>query len=221
MKFAFYLFLIILSNVFSVLPVWNLKNTSIDLLPHKTTSEYHEYTIINSVKMYELTATLKKKLSRKADLSVHHANNLELDNVDKGAVTFEYFESYYKWSSNQILCPKGIYKPYKVNGNNYEEISYNNTWLQNNKTDLKCYYHRSGGEHLLSYYFMNGENYFLEFSGTSLIENSKLRFNVDEMFDFKLENRGENNAPELSNSAYPFMALVKIDGYIKIIGTYL
>ena len=45
MKLAIYSFLISFVEVVSVLPVWNLKNTSIDLLPHRTTTEYHEYTI--------------------------------------------------------------------------------------------------------------------------------------------------------------------------------
>ena len=219
MKLAIYLFLISFLEVVSVLPVWNLKNTSIDLLPNRTTTEYHEYTIETRT-MYNLATELKKKISRKSDLSVQHINNLKLNNVDKGAVSFEYFESYYLWSSNQILCPKGHHNPYKVNENNYEEIEYSSSWIKNNKIDLKCYYHRSGSHHLLVYYLMNGENYFLEFSGTSLVENAKLSFNIEEIYDFKLKNREENEG-EYSNSQYAFMALVKSEDYIKLIGTYL
>ena len=65
---------------------------------------------------------------------------------------------------------------------------------------------------------MNEDNYFLEFSGTSLVENTKLRFNFDEILDFKLKNK-EVNEGEYLDSAYAFMALVKLDDYIKLIGT--
>ena len=217
MGHSFYIFLISILSVIPVLPLWNLKNTAIDLLPNKNTVEYHEYTI-ETRKMYDLTTELKKKISRKEDLSVQHKNNLKLNNVDKGTVNFEYFESYYSWSSNQILCPKGNYNPYKVSESDYIEITYSEDWIKNDKTDLKCYYHRSGSKHLLVYYLMNGKNYFLEFSGTSLTTNTKLEFDIDEMLDFKLKNREENEG-EYADAAYAFMALIKSDNYIKLIGT--
>ena len=130
MKISLYLFFILILYVFPILPVWNIKNTSIDLLPGKTTADNHEYTI-QSGKMYELEAELKKKITRKSDLSVEHNNYLTLDSVDKGKIDFEYFESYYKWKGNQILCPKGNYNPYKVSGSNYDEIKKNDDWIQN------------------------------------------------------------------------------------------
>ena len=43
----------------------------------------------------------------------------------------------------QILFPKGNYNPYKVSENNSDEIEYNDFWIKNDKTDLKCYWHRS------------------------------------------------------------------------------
>ena len=217
MKFSFYLFIILFLGVFSVLPVWNLKNTAIDLLPNKNTEETHEYKI-ETRKMYTLTTELKKTISRKSDLTVQHKNTLKLNNVDKGKVNFEYFESYYSWNGNQILYPKGNFNPYKVSESGYDEITYSDTWITNNKTDLKCYYHRSGNHHLLVYCLMNGENHFLEFSGISLVQNAKLRFDVDEMLDFKLKNREEKEG-EYTDVAYAFMALVKSDDCIKLIGT--
>ena len=217
MGISFYIFIILILEVFSILPVWNLINTAIDLLPNKNTEEFHEYTI-ETKEMYSLTAILKKKISRKNDLSVQHKNSLILNNVDKGTVNFEYFESYYTWSDNQILCPKGNYNPFKVSGNDYIEITYNNNWIKSDRTDLKCYLHRSGSQHLLVYYLMNEDNYFLEFSGASLIENTNLRFNFDEILDFKLKNK-ESYEGEYLDSAYAFMALVKLDDYIKLIGT--
>ena len=169
--------------------------------------------------MYLLYAELKKKITRKSDLSVEHNNYLTLDSVDKGKIDFEYFESYYKWKGNQILCPKGNYNPYKVSESNYDEIKYSDDWIQNEKTDLKCYWHRSG-IHLLVYYLRNGENHFLEFSETNLIENSNLRFDVEEIYDFKLINR-DSDTTETDSSPYAFMALIKSDGFIKLMGTNL
>jgi hypothetical protein len=217
MKISLYLFFILILYVFPILPVWNIKNTSIDLLPGKTTADNHEYTI-QSGKMYDLPAELKKKITRKSDLSVEHNNYLTLDSVEKGTVNFEYFESYYKWKGNQILCPKGNYNPYKVSESNYDEIKYSDDWIQNEKTDLKCYWHRSG-VHLLVYYLRNGENHFLELSGsgTSLVENSKLRFDVEEIYDFRLVN-GDTDMTSDTNS-YAFMAIIKSEGLIKLMGT--
>ena len=218
MKISLYLFFILILYVFPILPVWNIKNTSIDLLPGKTTADNHEYTI-QSGKMYDLPAELKKKITRKSDLSVEHNNYLTLDSVEKGTVNFEYFESYYSWSSNQILCPKGNYNPYKVSGSNYDEIKKNDDWIQNEKTDLKCYWHRNG-IHLLVYYLRNGENHFLELSGTNLVENTNLRFDVEEIYDFKLYNKGSDTTTADSNP-YAFMALIKSDGFIKLMNTNL
>ena len=45
MKISIYLFFIKILDAFSVLPVWNFKNTAIDLLPNKATNDEYRYTI--------------------------------------------------------------------------------------------------------------------------------------------------------------------------------
>ena len=188
-----------------------LKNTSIDLLPRKTSDESHYY-IIQSEKMYDLTAELKKTISRNSDLSVQHANSLSLNDVDKGTVNFEYFESYYSWSSSQILCPKGNYKPYKVTDTGYEVISYNDSWIQSDKTDLKCYYHRSGSHHLFSYYLINGENYFTKDSDSNYLLYSNILWRI-------IKTNSDNSITLISDKAVSSLAFGKnkdfSDSYIN------
>ena len=63
MKLSLYLFLISILGVFSVLPVWNLKNTAIDLLPNKNTDESHEYTI--ETRKMVLLGKMRQRLFKK------------------------------------------------------------------------------------------------------------------------------------------------------------
>ena len=101
-------------------------------------------------------------------------------------------------------------------------------WIKNEKYDLKCFYHRSG--YFLVYYLMNRENYLLELYGSETskfqsVEKVKFDSTVEEMYDFKLKNRetkldGQRNADSDTENGgtYPFMALVKRQNKLQIIG---
>ena len=90
---------------FSVLPNWNLQNSAKNLLQSSTTHEY----VITHRKMYELEALLKKTIT-KSGSTITHQNNLWIDNDEKGVVSFENIESFYKKSdTRKILCPIGKY----------------------------------------------------------------------------------------------------------------
>ena len=102
----------------SVLPNWNLKNSAKDLLSSSDTCEY----TITHRHMYDLVALLKKKITRLQDGTITHQNTLIIDNVDKGVVSFENIESFYKKSdTRKLLCPMGSYEP--INLDTMTEIS--------------------------------------------------------------------------------------------------
>ena len=62
MKTFFIIFLNLIFSIFSILPTWDLKKSSIDLLGTEPNTN-KEYIIANRV-MYELTLTLKKNITR-------------------------------------------------------------------------------------------------------------------------------------------------------------
>jgi hypothetical protein len=68
---------------------------------------------------------------------------------------------------------------------------------------------------------MNGENYVLRLSGSTLSLDTKFKFGSDvkEIYDFKLQNREHRIGKGESwvNNPYPFMALVKKDDYLQLI----
>ena len=214
MKISIFIFFILLTNTFSIVPLWDLKQASKNLLTSTSVGTSHWYKI-DERPMDDLTAKLEKTIKRLEGGVIEQKNTITLNGVNKGTVNFEFFESYYIWKNNYILCPHGNYNPYKESGGSFVEIKYNDNWLKNDDTDLKCYLHRTGNSHLLVYYLRNEGNYFLEFSDLSLTENTKLRFDFDEIYDFKLVNRDIN---ENDVKSYKFMAIFKKDGYIKLMG---
>ena len=148
------LILILLSNLlipaFLILPIWNLKNTSKELLGSNT--DTYSYQITHR-SMYNLVAKLTKNITRWGNGTITHENKLCIDSEECKTVQFEQIESFYKLSeSRKILCPIGKYDP--INLINMEEIS--NSITKSNKWDLKCYNHNTG--FFFVFYFMNGRN---------------------------------------------------------------
>ena len=116
-KLFIFINLIFLS--FAILPNWNLESSSKNLLESNT----HEYNITHR-QMYNLDALLKKTITRSNDGTISHQNKLYIDNVDKGVVSFENIESFYKKDDGrQLLCPMGSYDP--INLENMQEIPNN------------------------------------------------------------------------------------------------
>ena len=125
---------------FSILPNWNLQSSSKNLLESSNT---HEYTITNR-HMYNLDE----------NGTIIHKNKLWINNDDKGVVSFENIESFYKKEDDnrQLLCPMGSYDP--INLDDMKEIP--NNIDKKEKWNLKCYNHNAG--YFFVYYFNNGEN---------------------------------------------------------------
>ena len=102
MKTFFIIFLNSIVNIFSILPIWDLKSSSKDLL---RTGSSAEYTIANR-NMYQLTLTLKKIITRNNG-KISHKNYLNISGVttiDNVEVSYEDVESFYgKHNDNDPL----------------------------------------------------------------------------------------------------------------------
>jgi hypothetical protein len=98
-----------------VLPIWDFKKSSIDLLG---TDNSCSYTISNRG-MYGMSASLEKKIIRD-NKNITHTNYLKINNADKGAVKFENIESFYDYHLTytiKVFCPKDNFNPLNLGYN--------------------------------------------------------------------------------------------------------
>ena len=215
--------------VFSVVPIWNIKDFAINLLKNQNSYTY----IITNRLMYELYAKLEKVINKTIDGKITHENFLyikkrEIGNIGniinydpKGKVFFENIDSFYGndlYADRMILCPIGKFQV--INLDNMEEIMNEDPELVNdNNWVLKCYSHFGYNDNynwriFFVFYLSSGINqvYGLQY-------NNYLRFGYlqpyEEMYDFKLANRDHPS----SNGNYPMCSLVKYQGFIQFIGT--
>ena len=230
MKALLILFLYFLRNVLSEVPNWDFTKSADDLLNNEEGSA--NYKIDDRSYWYEASDTLTKYITKNEN-ELTFRNKYELFDKERtstkfsGNVEFESIESFYSYVDGEtdkpIICPRGSYNPYEViDTNTIEEISkYSTDWIKNSNFDLKCYYHRE--EPFLVFYLMNGENYVLRLSKSVLKKEDKFKFgdDVEEIYDFKLQNRENRKGKGDSwvENPYPFMALVKKDNYLQLIST--
>ena len=205
--------------VATVLPIWDLKESAIDLLDN--TEHTHEY-IIHESSMYSLKVSLKKNISINDGNIIHNnyatiyeyvsENNPQVS-ISERSVEYENIESFYKLTDLRVLCPQKNFNVINLN-DNLNEIQFNN-WTNENSWDLKCYYHRMG--YFLVYYLMNGKNQIQAYKESTKSWEIYNDIQIgDEIYDFKLENKGETGD---FAGPFAFMALIKDNNYIKIFGS--
>lgn len=180
----------------TVLPIWDLKESAIDLLDN--TEHTHEY-IIHESSMYSLKVSLKKNISINDGNIIHNnyatiyeyvsENNPQVS-ISERNVEYENIESFYKLTDLRVLCPQKNFNVINLN-DNLNEIQFNN-WTNENNWDLKCYYHRMG--YFLVYYLMNGKNQIQAYKES--IKSWEIYNDIqigDEIYDFKLVKEKQVN----------------------------
>jgi hypothetical protein len=209
------IFLYLILSTISIIPNWNLKDSSKDLLP--TGTDTCTYTVVDRM-MYNLIGKLDKTITRSGS-TITHSNTLYIRNKDAAEsttqtftnVNFENIESLYKFTSGsnngkRFLCPIGKHHPINIDGSPFSEID--NTDIDDNiEWDLKCYNHNKG--HFFVYYFMNGEKQVYDLSGSTYTERTSLKMH-QELYDFKLVNRDNIK----TSGPYPICALIKMNNSI-------
>ena len=204
-----FILLYLIKQISTILPIWNLTTYSKDLLK---TSDQHKYQIADRF-MYELRLKLEKTITRDND-KITHVNTLTLG-TNTYTVNYENIESFYQKDSLRdinlnILCPRGSFHP--VNLFEMTNLTFDN-WIKDDIWDLKCYYHASG--YFLIYYLMNGNNEVKYRNTSESVWNVNSELNMyDEIYDFKLKNKEDSNT-----NPYPFLAIVKENNYLKLLGT--
>ena len=223
-----YIFCLLITETYSVLPTWNLTTSPIDLL--KISNPY-TYRIDHRNWWYQASDEFSKTITKDANGKITYSNNFKMQGLHwsgttyEGTVNFEAVESFYNPGDasnyklgSSIICPRGSYNPFKVTSTNtYTELPFPDDWKKSDKFDLKCYLHRSQGGHLLIHYLMNKENYLLELDyNSNLNKIGKYSLDVEEMYDFKLLNDDDYN--DNNGDTYAFIGLAKKNGYLCLIG---
>ena len=229
MKLLFYIFFALIISTYSVLPSWNIANSAYDLLNGK---DSYTYQIDHRNNWYAASDNFNKTITKNANGEITHKNKFTLyplnyDENDKkfeNEVEFEAIESFYRDTKSKtttpLVCFRGNHGPYKVTDyTTLTEITPSDVnWRKTDKFDLKCYFHRSQGGHFLVYYLMNGVTYLLQLESSELKTINRYRFsNIDEIYDFKILNR-PNFDDGSEKEYYPFMGLVKMGEYLRLIG---
>ena len=194
-------------SIISVLPNWDLKKSSRELL----TSNSYTYTVTHR-EMYNLEAKLEKTITRSESGTIRHSNTLCIGQTDCSTVNFEYIESFYKLDeTRKLLCPKGKFDPINLNGRN--QIT-NNLFNRNNHNwDLKCYNHNTG--YFLAFYFNNGEDQVFQLAYQDYyIYHEHFRLHRV-LYDFKLINK-ENGVDQ---DGYAMCALISWHEHINFLAT--
>ena len=215
MLFLSYIFLGIISYVFSIIPNWNFTNSAINLFSSNSTIEYQ----VSYRGMYCLIIELYKKLTKSGN-NITEQNYIRCYTyigVDQSTlipyggpmnVDFDDIESLYNEHVNgKVICPKGKYHLYYINE---ERFIIPQGFVENGNWDLKCYMHKT--ENFLLFYKMNGDiNFYWTNKDYTNLTKVEGVFG-EELFDFKLKNG------ERSDSEYPIASLIKKSGYLTLNG---
>ena len=165
----------------SVVPIWNLKKSSMDLfLKYKTNYRIVDTAIHDNFHFY-----LETQLSKKESYAIK-TNKLELgeSNYQINSAPWEDIESAYTNKKDKFyFCPKGKYHAYVYYKNNrtYEQLipkDFNEN--PNDNWELKCYYQHDLGYIFISYLNSNKPLYQLEISSGNFIYNKQIEQGIND-----------------------------------------
>ena len=181
-KMIFFIFINLFFKSFPILPLWNFKKSSINLLEN---DNKFSYTIFNSYDNYEIE--LRKEIN-KNDISgeIIHENKLYIKGKSKGKVEFENCNYLYDYENCiNYICPMGRFNPYLINSNHMEEITkIKDLNMSHYNWSLKCYLKVK--HYFLSLYLHNENN--RNFALLYYNDNYFFLPKNNEILDFKLIN---------------------------------
>lgn len=138
--FFFFIFVKIINISFSLIPIWNLKESSIDLLPERKEQEYSFITLYDENKN-SVHINLIKIISKDSQ-NINTKNNIKIDTEDIRNTQWELVEGYFFYNVGHFICPKSRGTNYlnQYDYNNYNEIQpedYN--FGTDNEWELNCF----------------------------------------------------------------------------------
>ena len=200
----YFLILIIIKTSLSLLPVWNLTSSSINLLENTNNfynlvekDFYYAYYKIQQNFIIDQNGNIIQKYYLQLGKSIEDIKWM-------GEIDFDEIESAYADNSNNfIVCPKGRFHPYIYFYNNYQyhEIREPPNFKEQANWDLKCYYQPNENKLFVSY--LNSEEYFYEFS----LYEQKFLTSVDNLkqiygFKWRISNPKYMYAIEKENNKF-------------------
>ena len=209
-KIIFYTFIFGFINITcSLVPVWNLKKSGIDLFEKYKTN----YKVIDTAIHDDFHFYLEVQLSKVENI-VQKTNILKLGDYEINHAPWEDIESAYTNKIDKIyFCPKGKYHVYVyyINNKTYEELvpkDFNEN--PNNNWELKCYYQHDLGYIFVSYLNSDKPLYQLEVSSGNFIYNKQIEQGI---YDYKWTTDPNNNK-------YQMIAILKKNNKIYLKDLY-
>ena len=197
-KAFFFIFIVSKNIIYSVVPIWDFYNSSIDLLSSDTSHKFN----VNGENCY-----LEKEIKRDSNNIISYKKYLIYNN-NKKEVEYENISYYYQniLGATNLICPRGKFHPYDLDNN----LNKTNNFEEKTDWDLKCLNHKIG--HFLIFYLNNKDKnlYFSKYSGE--IKNCYGYFGV-ELYDFILEDISKEH-----NYQYNSSFIYSLDNNLLLVG---
>ena len=208
-KITNFLFLQIIKISFSIVPLWNLKLASIELV--KGNDYYEEFPgPIYGTK--EGSYNLKIKVYKDWNGIIRKEKYLSLDGNQITGIDYDEIESVYKNNNNHyFVCPKGQYyvHSYNIQDSSQNQLLEKNDVDEPNNWDLKCFYQPDAKMLLITH--LNSENKFYEY----VLDSEKFKYNrklYNGIFAFKWQVNPEIN----TGTKRPMYAVIKNGNVFEI-----
>jgi len=206
----FYIFIFeFIKITYSIVPVWNLKKTGIDLFEkHGIGSEINIYTI-NTAIHDDFHFYFNIKLTKVGNnVKIQKSLGLESESYVIENAPWEDIESSYTNKKDKFyFCPKGKYHAYVYYKNNrtYESLMPKD-FVDNGNWELKCYYQNNLGYIFVSYLNSDKPLYQLEVSSGNFVYNKQIEQGI---YDYKWTTDPNNNK-------YAMIAILKKNNQIYL-----
>ena len=209
---AIYIFIFgFINKTCSVVPVWNLKKSGIDLFEkYKLTYRIADATIHDDFHFYlDITLSKEGNIIKKTNLLQLGDYNYQINSAPWNDIESAYTNKNDKF----YICPKGRYHiyVYYINSKNYKPLvpeDFNEN--SNDNWELKCYYQHDLGYIFVSYLNSDKPVYQLEVSSGNFIYNKQIEQGI---YDYKWTTDPNNNK-------YQMIAILKKNNQIYLKDLY-
>ena len=173
-----------LISVFSIVPLWNFKNSAINLLSNSDTYTY----VICDRESYNMKIKLEKTITKGTTIS--ETNRIYIDEKDRGETNWEDIESFYKINNIKYICPKGKYFMYIDSDDSFKEMIPND-FKDEGDWELKCYYQSQEGYMFVTFLNKYSTIYVYYLDGSNKWDNN-LKIHQG-LYDYKWTTQMEND----------------------------
>ena len=173
-----------LISVFSIVPLWNFKNSAINLLSNSDTYTY----VICDRESYNMKIKLEKTITKGTTIS--ETNRIYIDEKDRGETNWEDIESFYKINNIKYICPKGKYFMYIDSDDSFKEMIPKD-FTDEGDWELKCYYQNQEGYMFVTFLNKYSTIYVYYLDGSNKWDNN-LKIHQG-LYDYKWTTQMEND----------------------------